>query len=68
MHPMVFKMDNQEGAIVWCMEFCSVLMSLLGWERSLRENGYINVCKCMAELLCCPPETIITLLIGYTQI
>ena len=41
MHPMVFKMDNQEGAIVWRREFCSVLMSLLGWERSLRENGYM---------------------------
>ena len=25
-------------------------------------------CICMAESLCCPPETITTLLIGYTPI
>ena len=30
---------------------------------SLRENGYTHTC--MAESLCCPPETVITLLIGY---
>ena len=34
-------------------------------EGSLRENGYS---MCMAESLCCPPETITTLLIGYTPI
>jgi len=28
------------------------------WEGSLRKNG-------MAESLCCPPETITTLLVGY---
>ena len=33
-----------------------------GWKRSLGENGYI--CLCMTESLCCPPETITTLLIG----
>ena len=27
--------------------------------------GSMDTCICMAESLCCPPETIITLLIGY---
>ena len=30
--------------------------------------GRRDTCICMAESLCCPPETIITLLIGYTSI
>ena len=34
--------------------------------RSLGENG--DTCICMAEPLCCPPETIITLLISYASI
>ena len=28
--------------------------------------GRMDTCICMAELLCCAPETITTLLIGYT--
>ena len=31
------------------------------WER-------MDTCLCMAESLCCPPETITALLIGYTPI
>ena len=34
--------------------------------RSLGENG--DTCICMAEPLCCPPETITVLLIGYIPI
>ena len=30
--------------------------------------GRMNTCICMAESLCCSPETITTLLIGYTPI
>ena len=30
--------------------------------------GRMDRCICMAESLCCPPETITTLLIGYTPI
>ena len=30
--------------------------------------GRTDTCMCMAESLCCPPETITTLLIGYTTI
>ena len=39
-----------------------------GWERSLRDNGYmytLHVHIHMAESLPCQPETIITLLISY---
>ena len=28
----------------------------------------MDTCICMAECLCCPPETITTLFIGYTSI
>ena len=27
----------------------------------------MDTCICMAKSLCCPPETITTLLVGYTQ-
>ena len=30
--------------------------------------GRMDRCMCMAEFLCCPPETITTLLISYTPI
>ena len=30
--------------------------------------GRMDTCVCMAEPVCCPPETITTLLIGYTPI
>ena len=35
-----------------------------GWEGSVRENAYM----CMAESLRWPPETVMTLLTGYTPI
>ena len=31
-------------------------------------GGRTDTCMCMAESLCCSPETIIILLIGYTPI
>ena len=34
-----------------------------GWEGRL---GEMDTCICMAESLCCPPETIIMLSIVYT--
>ena len=33
------------------------------WEGSLGENGYMSLYVYMAKSLCCPPETITTLLI-----
>ena len=36
-----------------------------GWGRA---RGRTDTCICMAESLCCPPETIITLLTGYPPV
>ena len=36
-----------------------------GWEGSLGENGYMYVYGC--EILCCPPETITSLLMAILQ-
>ena len=36
-----------------------------GWEGDL---GGMDTCTCKAESLCCPSETIRTLLISYTPI
>ena len=47
---------------------CGTLLNVMchpGWERIW---GRMNICKCMAESLHCSPETITTLLIGYTPI
>ena len=58
-------MDNQQGPIVQHRELCSILCgSLDGWGVWGRMDTRIF----MAEHLCCPPETITTLLIGYTPI
>ena len=44
------------------MELCSMLcVSLDGREVCKR----VDICMCMTESLCCSPETITTLLIGY---
>ena len=47
------------------MELYSVLCGSLD-GRGIRER--INTCICMAEPVCCSPETITTLLISYTPI
>ena len=64
-HTAIFKMDNQQGPTVQHMEFCSVLCGSLDgrgiWER-------MDTCICMAESLRCSPETLTTLLIGYTAV
>ena len=58
-------MDNQLGHIVQHMELCSVLCGNLD-RREVCER--MDTCICMAESLHCSPETITTLLIGYTSI
>ena len=58
-------MDNQQGPIVKHRELCSVLCGSLD-ERGVWER--MDTCICMAESLCCPPETIKTLLTGYNPI
>ena len=56
-------MDNQQGPPVQHMELCSILCS----SPDGREVwGRMDTCICMAESLCCSPETITTLLIIYT--
>ena len=60
-HTAAFKMDNQQGPTVKHMELCP-FGSLDGrgvWRR-------METCICMADSLCCSPETITILLIGYT--
>ena len=44
------------------MELCSMLCGSLDGRGLWRR---MNKCVCMAESLCCPPETITTLLISY---
>jgi len=54
-------MDNQQGPTVKHMELCS-----LGSMDGRGVWGRMETCICMADSLCCSPETITTLLIGYT--
>ena len=61
----VFKMDNQQGSTVQHMELC---LRLCGSLDGRGVGGRMDTCISMAESLGCSPETIITLLIGYTPI
>ena len=66
-HTAVFKMDNQQGPIVYHMELCSRLCGSLDgsgvWGRMDICMGYV----CMyGQFLPCSPETTTKLLIGYT--
>ena len=65
-HTAVFKMDNQQGPPAQHREVCSMLHGSLDgrgvWGRMDTWSTW------MAESLCCPPETITTLLISYTSI
>ena len=58
---LIFNMDNQQGLTVWYKELCSMLSGSLGRRRIWERMGTV---LCMAESLCCPPETI-TWLISY---
>ena len=49
----------------WHMELCSMLCGSLDGRGVW---GRVDTCIHMAESLCCSPETITTLLIGYTAI
>ena len=46
------------------MELCSLLLASLDGRGVWRR---MDTCIRMAESLCCPPEIITTLLIGYTS-
>ena len=58
-------MDNQQRPTVEHRELCSMLRSSLDGRGVW---GRMDTCICMAEVFCCAPETITTLLIGYTTI
>ena len=64
-HTDLFKVDNQQGSTVEHIELCSVLCGSLVGRGVWGE--WIHV-LCMPESLCYPPETITTLLTGYTPI
>ena len=64
-HTAKLKVENQQGPTAQHMEFCSMLCGRLGgmgvWQG-------MDTCVCMTESLLLPPESITTLLIGYTPI
>ena len=59
------KVDNQQGPTVLHIELYSTLYGSLN-QRGVW--GRMGTCICMTEPLCRPPETITTLLIGFTLI
>ena len=67
-HTAIFKMDNQQGPPVEHRELCSMLFGSLDGRGGLGENTHTYTCIYVAESLCCVPETITTLLTGYTSI
>ena len=64
-HPAMSKMDNQQGPPVHHRELCSMLCGSLDGRGVW---GRMDTCMCMAQSLCCPPETITTLLIGCSPV
>ena len=64
-HTAIFKMDNQQGPTAWHREVCSMLYGSLEGRGVW---GRMDTCVCIAESLCCSPETITTLVISYTPI
>ena len=63
-HTAIFKTDNQQGPIVQHRDLYSVLCDSLDGRGVW---GRMDTCIYMAESLCCPPETITTLLISYEK-
>ena len=63
-HTAIFKMDNQQERTVYHRELCSMLCGSLDGRGVW---GRIDTCICTAESLCCPPETVIALLISYSS-
>ena len=64
-HTTIFKMDNHLGPTVQHMELCSKLCGSLDGRGVW---GRMNTWMCMTESLCYPPETVTTLLIGYSPV
>ena len=64
-HTAMFKIDNQQGPTIQHRELHSMLCGILDGRGV---QGRMDTCIGMAESLCSSPETITTLLIGYTPI
>ena len=64
-HTAILKTDHQQGPAVEHRELCSMLRGSLDGRGP---RGRMDTSVCTAESLCCPPETITTLLIHYTPI
>ena len=64
-HTAILKMENQQGPTAQHMELCLMLCGSLGgmgvWQG-------MDTCVCMTESLLLSPESITTLLTGYTSI
>ena len=58
-------MDNQQGPTVQYTKLCLMLCGNLHGRGIW---GRMNACVCITKSLCCSPETITTLLIGYTPV
>ena len=55
-------MDNQQGPTAEHRELCSISCGSLDGRGVW---GRWDICVCMVESLCCPPEMTTTLLISY---
>ena len=64
-HTAKFKMNSQQVPTAQHRELCSTLRGILAGRGVW---GRMDTCACVAESLCCPPETITALLISYTLI
>ena len=60
-HSAMFKIDNQQGPIIYYRKLCSTLCRRGVWQRT-------DTCIRITESFCCSPETIITLLISFTPL
>ena len=61
----IFNMENQQGPAGQHRDLCSVSRGSLDGRGVW---GGMDTCVSVAESLCCLPEIITTVLIGYTQI
>ena len=59
------KLITNKDLLLQHRELCSMLCGGLDGREVWRR---MDTCICIAESLCCAPETIETLLIGYTPI
>ena len=57
-------MDNQQGPTKKERKLCSMFCGSLDWGEG---GGRMDTRMCTAESLHCSPETITTLVIGYTS-